>query len=237
MARDESNPSVEKDPLHHYSPAMLPDRDYTQPPIRKWRWSATIVLILLNIVAFCFPYTLLPKLIDPVYFALSLPGLQHGYVWQLLTYQFMHGGLAHLLLNCWALFVFGRGVEWAVGKPRFLILYFSGGIIGGLFQVLAALLWPDYFGGASVGASAGIFGVVASFAMLFPDQRLVMLLFFVIPINMRAKSLLWFVLVLTAFGISFPHSGLARLLGGNLTGLAFSRFYFLRILPPRTSLD
>jgi membrane associated rhomboid family serine protease len=226
---------------------MLPDRDYTQPPIRKWRWSATIVLILLNIVAFCFPYTLLPKLIDPVYFALSLPGLQHGYVWQLLTYQFMHGGLAHLLLNCWALFVFGRGVEWAVGKPRFLILYFSGGIIGGLFQVLAALLWPDYFGGASVGASAGIFGVVASFAMLFPDQRLVMLLFFVIPINMRAKSLLWFVLVLTALGISFPHSGLARLLGGNvahfahlggiLTGLAFSRFYFLRILPPRTSLD
>jgi membrane associated rhomboid family serine protease len=165
-------------------------------------------------------------------------------VWQLLTYQFLHGGIMHLLLNCWALFVFGRGVEWAVGKTRFLILYFSGGIIGGLLQVLAAVLWPHYFKPyeVSVGASAGIFGVVASFAMLFPEQRLVMLLFYVIPINMRAKSLLWFVLVITALGISFPDSRLALLLGGNvahfahlggiLTGLAFTRFYFLRILRP-----
>ncbi|HEY2084023.1 MAG TPA: rhomboid family intramembrane serine protease [Verrucomicrobiae bacterium] len=186
----------------------------------------------------------MPKLIDPGYLALSLWGLQHGFVWQLLTYQFMHGGVPHLLLNCWALFVFGRGVEWAVGKTRFLILYFSGGIIGGLLQVLAAVLWPHYFRPteASVGASAGIFGVVASFAMLFPEQRLVMLLFYVIPINMRAKSFLWVVLVITALGISFPDSKLALLLGRNvahfahlggiLTGLAFTRFYFLRFLRP-----
>jgi membrane associated rhomboid family serine protease len=204
-------------------------------------------LIAINVVAFLFQITLLPKLINEDYLALSLWGLARGYVWQLLTYQFMHGGWMHLLLNCWALFVFGRGVEWAIGKTRFLVLYFSGGIIGGLFQVLAGLLWPHYFGGASVGASAGIFGVVASFAMLFPEQRFIMLLFFVIPINLRAKSLLWLVLLLTALGISFPHSWLAGLLGGNvahfahlggiLTGLAFSRFYFLRIPPPTAPPD
>jgi membrane associated rhomboid family serine protease len=223
---------------------MLSERDYMREPSRR-RWlSATIVLIAINIVAFAFQYSLLPKLIDPGYLALSLWGLQHGFVWQLLTYQFMHGGVPHLLLNCWALFVFGRGVEWAVGKTRFLILYFSGGIIGGLLQVLAAVLWPHYFRPteASVGASAGIFGVVASFAMLFPEQRLVMLLFYVIPINMRAKSFLWVVLVITALGISFPDSKLALLLGRNvahfahlggiLTGLAFTRFYFLRFLRP-----
>src|SRR5882757_7250740 len=139
-----------------------------QQPRNRWKLSATIVLVVLNIVAFLFQFTLLPRLIDPVYLELSLPGLQRGFVWQLLTYQFMHGGPMHLILNCWALFMFGRGVEWAVGKTRFLILYLSSGIIGGLLQMLACLLWPHYFGETStgapaavVGASAGVSGVVA----------------------------------------------------------------------------
>ena len=226
---------------------MFPDHRDTQPPVHRGKWSATIVLVVLNIIAFCLQYTLLPRLTDPGYLALSSWGLKHGYVWQLLTYQFMHGGPAHLILNCWALYVFGRGVEWAVGKTRFVILYFCSGIIGGLLQVAAALLWPDYFGGSVVGASAGVSGVIASFAMLFPEQHLVMLLFFVIPVNMRAKSLLWLVLAITALGIGFPASRLALIfgrnvahcahLGGILTGLAFTRFYFLRNLRPPPVAD
>lgn len=219
---------------------MLSERDYMQRPRRRLTLSATVVLVVLNIVAFCLQYTLLRDLNDAGYLALSLEGLKRGYVWQLLTFQFMHGGLLHLLVNCWALFVFGRPVEWAIGKSRFLILYFSSGVFGGLLQMLAAWFWPMYFGGATLGASAGVFGVVAAFAMLFPNERLLMLLFFVIPVNMRAKSLLWFLLVLTALGLSFPHSRLTLLLGGNiahaahlggiLTGLAFTRFYLLKVL-------
>ena len=49
------------------------------------------------------------------YFALSLEGLKHGFVWQLLTYQFMHGGLFHILLNGWAIYVFGRAMEETLG--------------------------------------------------------------------------------------------------------------------------
>ena len=205
--------------------------------------SATVVLVALNIIAFLVQTKIIPDSIDEQYLELSLRGLLHGYVWQLLTYQFMHGGWVHLLVNCWALFVFGRGVEWTVGRARFLVLYFCGGIVGGLFQMGAAFVWPDTFGGATVGASAGIFGVVAAFAMLFPNQRLIMLLFFILPINMRAKTLLWVVLGLTALGISFPHSPFVmKILGGNvahfahlggiLTGLAFSRFHFQRLVPP-----
>ena len=221
---------------------MFPQRDVTQQHTRRWSWSATIVLIVLNVIAFFVQKGFLPRLMDEDYLALSLPGLQHGFVWQLMTYQFMHGNLPHLLLNCWALFVFGRGVEWAVGKTRFVIVYFISGIVGGLLQVMACLLWPHYFYGAMVGASAGVFGVVASFAMLFPEQPLVMLLFFVIPIKMRAKSLIGFTMFLTGLGIAFPKSWLALILGGNvahfahlggiLTGLAFTRFYFLKRLRP-----
>ena len=219
-----------------------------QQPRKPSLLSATIVLIAINVVAFLVQTKVIPDSINERYLELSLPGLLRGYFWQLLTYQFMHGGWLHLLLNCWALFVFGRGVEWAVGIPRFLILYFCGGIIGGLFQMAAAFIWPLYFGGATVGASAGIIGVVAAFAMLFPNQRLVMLLLYVIPINMRSKTLLWVLLIITALGISFPHSrGLMAILGGNvahfahfggiLTGMAFSRFYFLRKLPPLPPLE
>jgi membrane associated rhomboid family serine protease len=84
--------------------------------------------------------------------------------------------------------------------------------------------------------------VVATFAMLFPEQRLVLLLLYVIPINLRAKSLIWLILLITALGISFPLASWRFLLGGNvahfghlggiLTGLAFSRFYFMKTHAP-----
>ena len=212
------------------------ERDDDTQPRRRWRLSVTIVLIVLNTVAYVFQKQVLPRFVDPGYLELSLWGIAHGYFWQLLTYQFMHGGWLHLILNCWGLFVFGRPVEWAVGKSRFLVVYFLGGIFGGLLQVMACYLWPYYFYGGMVGASAGLFGIIASFSMLFPEQPLLMLLFFVIPLKMRAKSLLALLLITTGLGISFPRSFLGgniahfAHLGGILTGLAFSRFYFLRSL-------
>ena len=138
------------------------------------------------------------------YFALSPEGLGHGYVWQLVTYQFMHAGWVHLILNCWAIIVFGREVERVLGARRYLALAFASGIVGGIFQVLAALAWPSHFGGEVVGASACAFGLVAAFAMMFPEQELTMLIFFVIPVRMRAHTLLLVSLVIALAGITFP---------------------------------
>jgi membrane associated rhomboid family serine protease len=208
---------------------MLQNRDYLRRMPDGFRWSATMVLLIVNAVAFILQVTVLPHVIHESYLALSLEGLRRGYVWQLLTFQFLHAGLLHLILNCWALYMFGRDVEWTLGKARFITLYFSSGVVGGLFQEFVALIWPNYFGSAVVGASAGIFGVVSAFAMLFPERPLVMLILFVIPLNMRAKYLLLINLLLTALGISFPKSFFggnvahAAHLGGILTGLAFIR--------------
>jgi membrane associated rhomboid family serine protease len=215
-----------------FQPTMLENRDYMRqsPDAYGSRWSATVVLLIVNAVAFVFQKTALPHLIDErLYLDLSLDGLRHGYVWQLFTFQFLHGGWLHLILNCWALYIFGREVEWTLGKARFLTLYFSGGVIGGLFQALVALIWPHYFNSAVVGASAGIFGVVSAFAMLFPERQLTMLIMFILPVNMRAKYLLVINLVITALGIAFPETlfggnvAHAAHLGGILTGLAFIR--------------
>ena len=104
---------------------MLEDREYMREPVYQERWSLTIWLVIVNTVAFvvqnlaylAFPASS-PLAISPVdhFFALSLPGLNAGYVWQLVTFQFMHAGPWpwHLLLNCFMLYMFGRDVEEAL---------------------------------------------------------------------------------------------------------------------------
>jgi len=167
----------------------------------------------------------------PGYLPLSVEGLAHGFVWQLVTYQFMHANAMHLLLNSWAIYMFGRELEDLLGVRRYLALIFSTGIIGGVFQVLVALLWPQFFGGAVVGASACAFGLVAAFAMLFPERELTMLILFVIPIHLRAKTLLIGSAVLALTGFSFPNlimPGVAH--AAHLGGMVMGWFFVRKIL-------
>jgi membrane associated rhomboid family serine protease len=228
---------------------MLEDRDYMRQPELggpRWgsnfrlRWSWTLVLLLAYAVVFVAEILVSPtpqRLIPgndfcSEYFALSKGGIKHGFVWQLVTYQFMHASLLHLLLNCWAIYVFGRELEELLGARRFLALVFSSGIVGGVFQVLTAMVWPTLFHGSVVGASACAFGLVAAFAMIFPERELTMLIFFVIPVRMRAKTLLIFSGVLAVMGVVFSES----IFGGNvanaahLGGMAMGWFYVKKIL-------
>ena len=215
---------------------MLDDRDYMRQPVYRDRpllpqVSFTIALLIVNAVVFLiecavYGYPLrFPVDSADSYFALSVEGLKHGYVWQLLTYQFMHAGVLHILLNGWAIYVFGQAIEQTLGGKRFLTLFLTSGVVGGLFQALAALLWPGYLGGPVVGASAGAFGLVAAYAVLFPERELTLLLFFIIPIRLTARMLLVFSAALAVLGIAFPanHIANAAHLGGMLAGVIFIR--------------
>jgi rhomboid family protein len=203
---------------------MLEDRYYMRGSQFDSRFTATVTLLLVNIAVFLIQLALLQFSRFPTlqYFALSVEGLKSGYVWQLFTYGFMHGGLLHLIFNCWAIYVFGQDVEEALGRKPFLALYFAGIIVGGLLQALAGALLPAFFGGQVVGASAAAFGLAAAFAMLFPER--VLLLFFVIP--MRAKYLLLLCGGLTLYGILSRGDGIAHAahLGGMLAGIVFVRY-------------
>src|SRR5471032_928193 len=138
---------------------MLEDRDYMrQPAYHEPRISFTVALLIVNAVVFLiqlvadnFPHGIQ---VEYEYFALSLAGLSNGYVWQLLTYQFMHAGWMHLIFNSLAIFFFGRSVETVLGRNRFLAVYFSSGIIGGVVQMLFAFMFQS-FDAPVVGASAG----------------------------------------------------------------------------------
>ena len=215
---------------------MLADRHYMRQPSYSPRWSFTVTLLIVNVAVFlaeALVRTARPGFPLNEYFALSVVGLKHGYIWQLLTYQFMHAGWLHLLLNGWAIFMFGREVESTLGRTKFLTLYFSSGIIGGLLQALGTILFPYHFGYTEqfgwpsvVGASAAAFGLVAAFATLYPERMLTLLLFFIIPINMPAKALLLISTLVAIYGLAVVHDNVAHAahLGGILTGLIFIRY-------------
>lgn len=217
---------------------MLDDRDYMrQPEYPGLRWSVTTMLLvayvavfILEVLASPYPGRLVP-FNEFIYdhFALSLEGLRHGWVWQLITYQFMHGGVMHLLGNGLAIYFFGREMEAVLGWRRYLVLLFGSGVFGGICQMLAALVWPGYFGGAVIGASAGAFGLVAAYATMYPDRELYLLLFYVIPVRLRAKTLLIISAVIALLGFMFSQSvlggGIAHVahLGGMFAGIFYVR--------------
>jgi membrane associated rhomboid family serine protease len=207
---------------------MLDDRPYMRPEYRPPRapfrltWSATNVLIALLVLAFLiqsYHSATYPGL-NLDYFALSPQGLAHGFVWQLLTFQFLHAGIGHLLFNGFALWSFGRYVEQRLGVPRYLTLYFGSGVAGGLLQCLMGWVLPRLFGGDTIGASAGIFGVVAAFSLLEPDSQVLM--FFLLP--MRAINLLYISIGLSLV-LMFVPSSTPVAHAAHLGGIFFGMFY------------
>jgi membrane associated rhomboid family serine protease len=207
---------------------MLEDRDYMrQPEYHTSRVSFTVLLLVVNAAVFIVQLSSanLPNGLDiqNEYFALSLFGLKHGYVWQLLTFQFMHAGWLHLLFNSLAIFFFGRTVETAFGSRRFLSIYLISGMVGGLVQMLFALLMPS-FDSPVVGASAGASGLVAAFAVLNWTEPFTLILYF-IPITMRGRTLLWVSIGMAVFGILNVRSHVANAahLGGILVGFIYAR--------------
>jgi len=117
--------------------------------------------------------------------ALHAGGIRRGFFWQPLTYLFLHGGICHLLINLLVLWFFGREVELFLGARRFLGLYFGGGVAG-------ALLWLAFNFDSwhpVVGASAAVLACVIAFATMFPDREVTLLVFFVLPVRLKAKYL------------------------------------------------
>ncbi len=152
-------------------------------------------------------------------------------LWQLVSYGFLHGGLAHLFFNMFALYMFGMPIERLWGTRRFLIFYFVCMIGAGLVQLAVAHLSGGIY--PTIGASGAVFGLLLAFGMMYPNAR-IMLLF--PPIPMRAK---WFVLgygVLTLiFGVTGTMSGIAHFahLGGMLFGLGLILYWASRASPSR----
>jgi len=146
------------------------------------------------------------------------------HVWQLVTYGFLHGGIAHIFFNMFGLFIFGGAVEMAFGRNRFLLYYF----VCLVTAALAHLLVVHFFTGGfypTIGASGGVFGVLLAFGMLYPHQRVVLLF---PPIPMPAWLFVTgYGLLELLLGVTGTASGIAHFahLGGMLGGIVLILYW------------
>lgn len=143
------------------------------------------------------------------------------YPWQFITYLFLHANLGHIFFNLFALWMFGQAVENYLGTKRFLIYFFVCGIGGGLAFILInanpILTRQGLVYASTIGNSGAVFGLLAAFGLLFPEQRIY--LWFLVPI--KAK---YFVIAFGAlelyFGVSGTEAGVAHWahIGGAVVG-------------------
>ncbi len=154
-------------------------------------------------------------------------------VWQLVTYMFLHGDFWHILFNMLALYFLGCEVEREWGSKHFLRFYLSTGVGAGLvifaLDSFLVFLNPDNISslGYTLGASGAIFGLLLAYSLLYSERRVTLLLFFIIPVNMKAKNLLFFSLGISfllpiIFGVNVSNSGHV---GGVLSGIIYFLVY------------
>ncbi|MBN1784932.1 MAG: rhomboid family intramembrane serine protease [Candidatus Bathyarchaeota archaeon] len=149
----------------------------------------------------------------------------------LITSMFFHADIIHLAMNMFFLLVSGDSVERKIGSARFFVLYLAFGVIAGIFHTYLTIT-PAI---PTIGASGAIFGVLASFAILFPFRWLIKFLGF-IPIPMPALMFVFITIISeTAYVTSGAVESVAHTahVGGFLAGI----FLTLLLVPKKPKDD
>lgn len=178
-------------------------------------------LIIANSIAFLLRW-LVPGI--TVYFGLIPQAVvEELWIWQLLSYMFLHGSVFHILFNMLALWMFGTEFERLWGSRYFLRYYFATGLTAAATTVLVSLTPFDFaeriYSVVTIGASGAIYGILLAYGLYFPNRPIYLYLVFPIP----AK---YFVLLLGGMGLLAAGSGgVAHFahLGGALGGYLMLR--------------
>ena len=179
------------------------------PPAIKW-------LLIANAGAFVLQ-VLFGSVITFVFGLLPAAVIEKGWVWQPLTYMFLHGGFFHLLFNMFVLWMFGSEIERLWGSGEFLKYFILCGLGG------AALSFVFSYHAILIGASGAVYGVLLAFGLLFPNRYIY--LWFLLPI--KAKYLVAGLAAIEFLsGISRAGDGIAHTahLGGMVAGLVYLKF-------------
>jgi membrane associated rhomboid family serine protease len=154
-----------------------------------------------------------------------------GYL-TLVTSMFLHGGLLHLAGNMLFLGIFGDNVECRIGRVRYLILYLCSGLLGAAVHIASIFVSPYGYQTMVtplVGASGAISGILGAYLVLFPGNRVTVLLFNFFPTALSAWMVIgfWFVMQIAGGLVGWSSSGVAYLvhIGGFVTGWLWSRGY------------
>jgi membrane associated rhomboid family serine protease len=125
--------------------------------------------------------------------------ITRGYIWQLVTYMFLHGGFFHIFFNMFMLWMFGRSLEDIWGTREFLKYYFVTGIGAGIISSIT----PFNFNSLIIGASGAVLAVMFAYAWTWPNNPIY--LYFLFPI--RAKYLIGFLILFDLVALGQPGTG------------------------------
>lgn len=159
---------------------MMLNRFYTPPVVKN--------LIIANCIIF-LAIRLLPDFnsLMAEYGCLYWFGSPLFHSWQFITYMFLHASMSHLFFNMFALWMFGRTLEYELGSQRFLAYYVICGVGAALVQMGVVWLTGEY-GIQLLGASGAVMGLLLAFGVMHPNNIIMLL---IPPIPMKAK---WFVI-------------------------------------------
>jgi membrane associated rhomboid family serine protease len=179
---------------------------------------AVKAIILANIALF-----VITQFWDPIIGYLGLTPalvLKKGWVWQVATYMFLHGGAMHILFNMLGVWMFGVELERMWGTKFFARYYAITGLGAGLCVVAAPFLPVDALKATyalpTIGASGALYGLLMAFALYYPDRPILMFLLFPVP----AK---YFVMILGALAFLISGGGVSN--SAHLGGLLFGYLY------------
>lgn len=183
-------------------------------PAVKWILIANAVMFVLTLIA--------PRLIR-VLGLIPEAVFERGFIWQLGTYMFLHGGVGHILFNMLGVWMFGVELERLWGTRFFVRYYAITGLGAGLTMLLMSLLpfaatAPAYYS-VTIGASGALFGLLLAFALYYPDRPILVMLVFPIPARI-------FVMIFGGLALLYtfqPGRGIADAahLGGLITGYLY----------------
>lgn len=145
--------------------------------------------------------------------------------WQVITYGFLHGSMAHILFNMLALWMFGGPVENVLGGRHFAIFYFACVLGAACAQLAVMYLFQSGEFYPTVGASGGVFGLLLAFATFYPRARLALMF---IPIPVPAPIFVaGYVILELILGVTGTQAGVAHFahLGGALVGFVLIRYW------------
>ncbi len=201
------------------------------PPITKR-------IIILNVIVYLISNLWqFPLLYN--YLSVFYPTSPHFYFWQIITHMFMHapfvmgGGIMHIIFNMFTLLSFGPVLEARFGARRYALLYFLSGIGAYLLNIGWNFFQITFQGADSaiiegtpmIGASGAIFGVVAAFATLYPNAKLI---FLFIPFPIKAKILMIIVIAgSVVLGYTGTAGGIAHFahVGGAIVGFLLAKYW------------
>ncbi len=154
--------------------------------------------------------------------SLSVKSLSDGFLWTVLSYASLHEGPLHLIFNLLGIHFIGRSVSRELGSNEFILLSVLSTLLGGI-----SWLCVDSGNGILIGASALVCGYLSYFCLSKPNQPISFLLFFILPLTLRPKIILYGVIALEVYGFLFNEisqvGGIAHSahLGGIVAGILF----------------